>query len=81
MNEDVCGGRTPVQPDKEPMSLTSLMHQAVYGWLSLTGVGVEKVRDRNELLAAIITAIEFSLSLQLRGSFHSRCCRLAEEPH
>ena len=36
MNEDLCGGRTPVQPDKEPMSLTSLMHQAVYGWLSRT---------------------------------------------
>jgi hypothetical protein len=28
MNEDVCGGRTPVQPDKEPMSLRSLTHLA-----------------------------------------------------
>jgi hypothetical protein len=36
MNEDVCGRRTPVQPDKEPMSLTSLMYLAVYGWLSKT---------------------------------------------
>jgi hypothetical protein len=44
-------------------------------------VGVEKVRDRNVRLAAIIAAIEFFLSPQLSGSFHSRCCRLAEEPH
>ena len=44
-------------------------------------MGVEKVRDRNVLLAAIIAAIEFFRSPQLRGSFHSRCCRLAEEPH
>ena len=42
---------------------------------------VEKVRDRNELLAAIITAIEFFLSPQLRGSFDSGCCRSAEEAH
>jgi hypothetical protein len=27
-----------------------------------SGVGVEKVRDRNELFAAIVTAIEFFLS-------------------
>ena len=44
-------------------------------------VGVEKVRDRNVLLAAIIAAIEFFLSPLLSGSFHSRGCRLAEEPH
>ena len=31
--------------------------------------------------AAIITAIEFFVPPQLRGSFHSRCCRLAEEAH
>jgi hypothetical protein len=30
--------------------------------LVLTPVGVEKVRDRNELFAAIVTAIEFFLS-------------------
>jgi len=36
MNEDACGRRTPVQPDKEPMSLTSLMYLAVCGWLSKT---------------------------------------------
>ena len=46
-----------------------------------TTVGVEKVRDRNVLLAAIIAAVEFFFSPQLSGSFHSRCCRLAEEPH
>ena len=33
------------------------------------------------LLAAIIAAIEFFPSPQLSGSFHGRCCRLAEEPH
>jgi hypothetical protein len=44
-------------------------------------VGVEKVRDRNVLLAAIIAAIEFFLSPQLSGSFHGGYCRLAEEPH
>jgi len=33
------------------------------------------------LFAAIIAAIEFFLSAQISGSFHSRCCRLAEEPH
>ena len=44
-------------------------------------VGVEKVRDRNVRLAAVIAAIEFFLSPQLIASFHSRCCRLAEEPH
>jgi hypothetical protein len=49
--------------------------------LSRTGVGVEKVGDRNVFLAAIIAAIEFFLSPKLSGSFHSRCCRLAEEPH
>jgi hypothetical protein len=44
-------------------------------------VGAEKVGDRNVFLAAIIAAIEFFLSPQLTGSFHSTCCRLAEEPH
>ena len=44
-------------------------------------MGVEKVRDRNALLAAIVAAVEFFLSAQLGGSFHSRSCRLAEEPH
>ena len=47
--------------------------------LLLSGVGVEKVRDRNETLAAVITAIESILSPQLRGSFHSRDCVLAKE--
>ena len=46
-----------------------------------THVGVEKVRDRNVLLAAIIVAIEFFLSPQLSGSCHGGCCWLAEEPH
>ncbi len=49
--------------------------------LVLNRVGVEKVRDRNVLLAAIIAAIEFFLSPLLSGSFQSRGCRLAEEPH
>ena len=31
--------------------------------------------------AAIIAAIEFFLSPQLRGGFHSGCSRLAEEAH
>jgi hypothetical protein len=44
-------------------------------------VGVEKVRHRNVVLAAIMAAIEFFLSPQLGGSFHRRGCRLAEEPH
>jgi hypothetical protein len=39
---DLCGSRTPVRPDKGPMSLTSFIYLAVYGWLALTGVGVEK---------------------------------------
>jgi transposase len=47
----------------------------------LTHPGVQKDRDRNELLATIIAAIEFSSPPQLSGSSHSRCCRLAEEPH
>src|ERR1039457_4872754 len=46
-----------------------------------TGVAVEKVRDRNVLLAAIIAAIEFFVSPPLSGSFHSRGYRLAEDPH
>ena len=46
-----------------------------------TPVGVEKVCDRNVLLAAIIAAIEFFLSPPLSGSFHSRGCWLAEESH
>src|SRR5207237_10473964 len=33
------------------------------------------------ILASVIAAVEFFLSPQLSGSFHSRCCRLAEEPH
>jgi hypothetical protein len=49
--------------------------------MSVIGVAVEKERDRNELLAAITSAIEFSSPTQLRGRSHSRCCRLAEEPH
>src|ERR1700738_648537 len=40
--------------------------------LTISRVGVEKVRDRNVLLAAIIAAIKFFHSPQLRGSFHSR---------
>jgi hypothetical protein len=44
-------------------------------------VAVEKVRDRNGFLAAMIATIKFFLSPQLSGSFHSRCCRLVEEPH
>ena len=34
-----------------------------HGQLAKLGVGVEKVRDRNELMAAIIAAIGFLLHL------------------
>jgi hypothetical protein len=44
-------------------------------------VAAEKLRDRNVFLAAIIAVVEFFLSHQLSGSFHSGCCRLVEEPH
>ena len=44
-------------------------------------MGVEKVPDWNDLLAAIIVAAEFFPSLQLSGSFHCGGCRLAEEAH
>jgi hypothetical protein len=74
-------------PDELNQWLRLLQSLAIFGLLravmrrlSLAG-GVEKVGDRNVLLAAIIAAIEFSSPPQLRGSFHSRCCRLAEEPH
>ncbi len=40
--------------------------------LAQSDVAVEKVRDRNAFLAAIIAAVEFFLSPQLSGSFHSR---------
>jgi hypothetical protein len=43
-------------------------------------VGVEKVRDRNVFLAAIIAAGEFFL-LTSAKCFHSGGCGLAEEPH
>ena len=33
------------------------------GWLALNRVAVEKVRDRNVVLAAIIAAVEFSSHL------------------
>jgi hypothetical protein len=42
-------------------------------------VGVEKVRDRDVFSVAMIAAAEFLFSPQLRGGFHSGCCRLAEE--
>jgi hypothetical protein len=49
--------------------------------LAKSGVADEKLRDRNVFLAAIIAAVDFFLSPQLGGSFHSGCCRLVEEPH
>ena len=51
------------------------------GLLSKSGVGVEKVRDRNVFPAAMIAVAEFMFSPQLRGGFHGGCRRLAEEPH
>ena len=42
-------------------------------------MAVEKVRDRNVFPAAMIAAAEFFFSPQLRGGFHSGCCRLTEE--
>ena len=44
-------------------------------------MGVDKVRDRTSFLPVIVAAAELLLSPQLRGGFHSRCCRVAEEPH
>ena len=44
-------------------------------------VAVEKGRDRNIFLAAIIAAVEFLLLPHLGGGFDGGCCRLAEEPH
>ena len=50
-------------------------------WLTKSGVGVEKVRDRNVFPAAMIAVAELLFSPQLRGGFHGGCGRLAEEPH
>ncbi len=72
------------QPHKSP-ALVRLPHCANQSFaqgaklLPKYPVGMEKVRDRNVLLAAMIAAVELFLLLQQRGGFRSWYHRLAEE--
>ena len=49
--------------------------------LTLSGVGVEKVRQQNVLFSYECRCQVFLHSVRLSGGWQNRCYRLAEEPH